>query len=182
MADIKNLKDKRVAILATNGFEEVELTAPRDELSSYGAQVDIVSDEPVIKSWKNKQWGNEFKTDKLLNAASAGEYQALIIPGGVINSDRLRRNEKATELVKAFNDEHKLIAAICHGPQLLIEADLVSGKKMTAHRAIKKDMMNAGAEYEDFGVLIDDNFITARGSADVPSFLKKITSVLGVTH
>jgi protease I len=178
MQQVKNLKDKTVAILATDGFEEIELTAPQEELAGYEATIHIISDKPKIRSWKNKQWGNEFSTDRLLDAANISDYDMLILPGGVINSDKLRRNEKAVDIIKKFYDEDKFIAAICHGPQILIETGLVKGKTITAHHAIKTDLKNAGANYEDLGALRDGNIITARGAQDVSEFLKKIIEVL----
>ena len=174
------LDDKAIAILATNGFEEIELSAPFDELSNYGATVHIVSNKPIIRSWKNKQWSNEFKTDRLLNSVDVKEYDMLILPGGVINADQLRRNEKAIDLIKNFYNANKFIAAVCHGPQLLIEADLVKERTLTAHHALKTDLKNAGANYEDFGVLRDDRIISAQGTKDVSSLLKKIIGILKV--
>lgn len=178
MQELKILKDKKIAILATDGFEEIELSAPQEELSDYGATVHIVSDKPKIRSWKNKQWGNEFESDRLLDAAKVSDYEMLIIPGGVINADKLRRNKKAIDFIKQFDDQGKLIAAICHGPQLLIECNLVKGKNLTSHQAIKTDMKNAGAHYENFSVLKDGNIITAQKADDVSSFLKKVIDSL----
>jgi len=182
MQQVKNLKNNTIAILTTDGFEEIELTAPKEELAGYGATIHIISDKPKIKSWKNKQWGNEFESDRMLEAANVRDYDMLILPGGVINSDKLRRNKKAIEFIKKFNNENKFIAVICHGLQLLIEAELVKGKTLAAHHAIKTDMKNAGANYEDFGVLKDGNIISARGADDVSAFLKKIIGVLKVEN
>lgn len=172
------LKDKAIAIIATDGFEEIELTAPLEELAGYGATIHIISDKPKIKSWKNKEWGSEFKSDRLLDAANFNEYDMLILPGGVINSDKMRRDKNLAKKIKEFYQEGKFIAAICHGPQLLIEAGLVEGNTLTAHYAIKTDLINAGANYEDYGVLRHGNIITARGADDVSTFLKKIISIL----
>jgi protease I len=118
----------------------------------------------------------------MLEAANVRDYDMLILPGGVINSDKLRRNEKAIEFIKKFNNEKKFIAAICHGPQLLIEAGLVKGKTLAAHHAIKTDMKNAGANYKEYGVLKDKNIISAKGAENISSFLKKIIASLKITN
>lgn len=177
---MKNLHDKKVAILATDGFEEIELTAPKEELTEYGVTVHVVADKPKIRSWKNRQWGNEIEADRLLDRINVMEYNALILPGGVINADRLRRNSKAIDLIKEFHEKEKVIGAICHGPQLLIEANMVKGKTMTAFHSIKTDMKNAGARYEDLSVSVDDNLITAQSAEDTSAFLKKFVGVLKV--
>ncbi|MFW5644939.1 MAG: DJ-1/PfpI/YhbO family deglycase/protease [Bacteroidota bacterium] len=174
----KTLTDKKVAILATNGFEEIELTAPKKELEGYGATVEILSNEHKIKSWDKTNWGQDFQTDKLIKHANVDDYDALILPGGVINGDKLRRDEEAVQMIKTFSMKNKLIAAICHGPQLLIEADLVNGKKLTSHPAIKTDIKNAGASYLEIGVAEDENLITAQGPNDISGFMKKIYEYL----
>jgi protease I len=174
----EELKEKVVAIMVTDGFEEVELTVPKQELEKRGATVHIVAEYSHIKSWNKKQWGGDFDTDALIDQVDPAKYDALILPGGVINSDRLRRNKKAIWLVKEFYENKKLIAAICHGPQLLIEADLVKNKKMTSHPAIKTDMVNAGAIYQNDRVVNDSNFITAQGAEDVHAFVEAVISTL----
>lgn len=180
MAQVQNLKNKKIAILATDGFEEIELTAPYEELKSDGAKIEIVSDKEKIKSWKNREWGKEFETDRLLEKANVNDYDALIIPGGVINPDKLRRNKRAVEFINDFNRQKKLIASICHGPQLLIEAGLVKDRSVTGFHSIKTDIINAGGKYEDTAVLTDGNIVTSRNPDDIPSFLKKITGILKV--
>lgn len=174
MKNKETLKGKSIAIMATDGFEEVELTVPKEELENHGATVHILGENPSIKSWHKKQWGRDFNTDAIIGQADPAKYDVLILPGGVLNSDRLRRNNEAVEFVKTFSSKNKLIAAICHGPQLLIEADLVESKKMTAHHAIKTDMINAGAIYQANRVVQDNNFITAMGAGDVPDFVNRI--------
>lgn len=174
MSITDNINNKSVVILTTDGFEEIELTAPKNELENYGVTVHIASNQEKIKSWKDGNWGSDFSVNVYLNNLKADDYDALIIPGGVINADRLRRDKRAIEIIQEFDRKQKLIAAICHGPQLLIEADLVKGKNMTSHHAIKTDMKNAGAIYEDYGVSTDGNYVTAQGVDDIPSFLKKI--------
>jgi protease I len=178
MTATKFLKKMNIAILATDGFEEIELTAPMEELRSYGATVDIVSEKENIKSWKNRDWGSEFKTDALLREARVEDYDTLILPGGTINPDRLRRNEKALEFIREFNRQEKLIAAICHGPQLLIEADLLRDKSATSFHSIRTDMINAGAKWEDSAVVRDGNIVTSQNPDTIPAFLKKILDIL----
>jgi protease I len=178
MTATKFLKKMNIAILATDGFEEIELTAPMEELRSYGATVDIVSEKENIKSWKNRDWGSEFKTDALLREARVEDYDTLILPGGTINPDRLRRNEKALEFIREFNRQEKLIAAICHGPQLLIEADLLRDKSATSFHSIRTDMINAGAKWEDTAVVRDGNIVTSQNPDTIPAFLKKILDIL----
>jgi protease I len=172
------LKGISVAIMATDGFEEVELTVPKEELESRGATVEILSENETIKSWKNKQWGSTFKVDSLLGKAELSKYHALIVPGGALNADKLRRNKTAIEIIRSFSRQNKPIAAICHGPQLLIEAGLVESRKMTSHHAIKTDMKNAGADFQDERVTQDKNFITAMGAEDVHPFAAKIIAAL----
>lgn len=180
MENSVKLERKSVANMATDGFEEIELTGPKDELERYGVDVQLVSDKHLIRSWKDHQWGSEFNVDRMLEGFQHTDYDALILPGGVINADRLRRNKNAINIIHKFDDEGKIIAAICHGPQLLIEADLVKNKTLTSHTALKKDMINAGAIYEDYGVVSDENYITAQGPADISAFLKKIIDMLKV--
>jgi protease I len=178
MSTTDKTRNKLVAILTTDGFEEIELTAPKQELENFGVTVHIASNKENVKSWKEGNWGNDFPVNVSLDNLKADDYDALIIPGGVINADRLRRDKRAIEIIREFDKKQKLIAAICHGPQLLIEADLVKGKNMTSHSAVKTDMKNAGAIYGDHGVATDGNYITAQGVDDIPSFIKEITGVL----
>lgn len=170
--------NKRIAILATHGFEEKELTFPMDALVKNGAEVKLISDETTIKSFKNKQWAKNFKVDLTLDEANADDFDALIVPGGVLNSDKIRRNIKAVALVKAFNEKGKYVAAICHGPQLLIEAAIVNQREVTGHSAIKTDLINAGAIYKEDKVWQQENLITAQGLGDVPAFTEKIAEAL----
>lgn len=174
----KSLKDKKIAILATNGFEQVELELPQNKLKELGATVQLISEEHVLKSWHQKNWNKDFRVDKELKDTNPEDYDLLILPGGVLNTDKLRRNTKVIEWVKAFYNLNKPIASICHGPQLLIEANLVKGKKITSHHAIKTDMMNAGAEYMTERVYNEDNFISAQGASDTESFVQEIINFL----
>jgi protease I len=165
---------KNVAIMATDGFEEIELTAPKEKLEKEGAMVSLIADKAILKSWKNHQWSKDFKVDYLLEDFRPDDYDALILPGGVINADRLRRNKKAIGIIKKFDEEGKIIAAICHGPQLLIEAGLVKGKIATSHTALKTDLINAGADFNENGVVVDKNYITAQGPKDIERFVEEI--------
>ncbi|MGM0504642.1 MAG: DJ-1/PfpI/YhbO family deglycase/protease [Bacteroidota bacterium] len=174
----KSIRDKKIAILATNGFEQVELELPQNKLTEMGATVQLISEEPVLKSWHQKNWNKDFRVDKKLKDTSPEDYDLLILPGGVLNTDKLRRSIKVIEWIKKFYNQDKPIASICHGPQLLIEANLVKGKKITSHHAIKTDMMNAGAEYMIDPVYREGNFISAQGASDTESFVQEIINFL----
>ncbi|TYP75014.1 type 1 glutamine amidotransferase domain-containing protein [Aquimarina intermedia] len=166
---------KRIAILATNGFEEVELTSPKSALEKEGWQADIVSLESgKIKSWKDGNWGGEFDVNYTLDEVSASDYNALVVPGGVINPDKLRREEKAVNFVKDFFKQEKPVASICHGPQVLIEAEVVKGRKMTSFPSVKKDLINAGANWVDEEVVVDHGFVTSRSPEDLDAFNRKL--------
>jgi protease I len=166
---------KKVAILATHGFEESELSSPKQYLEEQGWTAHIVSPESgSIKSWAEKDWGKEYSVDKTLDEVSSGDYHALVLPGGVINPDHLRVNEKAVAFVKSFFDEKKPVAAICHGPWTLINADVVKGRKMTSYKSIKQDLINAGANWVDEEVVVDNGLVTSRQPDDLPAFNKKM--------
>jgi len=166
---------KRIAILATNGFEESELKSPKEYLEQQGWTADIVSPESgTIKSWAGTDWGPEYKVDKLLTEVSSSQYHALVLPGGVINPDKLRTNEEAIKFVKSFFDEKKPVGAICHGPQTLINADVVNGRELTSYPSIKQDLINAGALWTDKEVVVDNGFVTSRTPDDLPAFNKKL--------
>ncbi len=172
---MKTLEGKRIAILATNGFEESELFEPRKVLEENGADVYIVSPEPgKIKAWKDGNWSTELPVDVLTDEADEDAYDALVIPGGVINPDKLRRDVHAVQFVKSFFDSRKPVAAICHGPQLLIEADVVRGRKLTSFSSIKKDLQNAGADWVDEEVVVDHGLVTSRSPADLNAFNRKM--------
>ena len=169
------LKNKRIAILATNGFEESELTSPKAAVENAGAVTHIISLESgKIKAWKEGNWSADIPVDRTVDAVTASDYHSLVIPGGVINPDRLRQNEEAVKLVKEFFDQHKPVAAICHGPQLLIEADVVSGRTMTSFPSIKKDIHNAGAHWVDEAVVVDQGLVTSRSPKDLGAFNSKL--------
>ena len=166
---------KRIAILATNGFEESELKSPKEAMENAGFQVEIVSPENgEIKGWANGNWSNTYKVDKKLTDVKAEEYNALVLPGGVINPDKLRRNDDALVFVRDFFKEKKPVAAICHAPQILISAEVVKGRKMTSFNSIKDDLINAGANWVDQEVVVDEGFVTSRNPNDLPAFNSKL--------
>jgi protease I len=166
---------KRIAILATDGFEESELKSPKEAMEKEGFQVEIVSLKTGnIKSWANGNWSKEYKVDKVLSEVSAKDYNALMLPGGVINPDKLRREEEALNFVRDFFKQKKPVAAICHAPWILIEADVVKGRKMTSFNSIKKDLMNAGANWVDEEVVVDEALVTSRNPDDLPAFNAKL--------
>lgn len=166
---------KRIAILATHGFEESELKSPKEYLEQQGWTAEIVSPESgSIKSWADKDWGPEYKVDKTLSEVSSSDYHALVLPGGVINPDKLRENDEAVAFVKQFFDEKKPVAAICHGPQTLINAGVVDGRELTSYPSVKQDLINAGAKWTDKEVVVDNGLVTSRTPADLPAFNKKL--------
>jgi len=167
---------KKIAILATHGFEESELKSPKEYIEQNGWTAEIISPEPgTIKAWAEKDWGKEYPVDKTLNEVSASEYDALILPGGVINPDKLRTNVNALAFVKDFFRQQKPVAAICHGPQILIDADVVEGRKLTSVKNISKDLINAGANWVDEEVVVDEGLVTSRTPKDLPAFNAKMT-------
>ena len=166
---------KRIAILATNGFEESELKSPKEHLEQQGWTADIVSlKSGKIKGWKNGNWSNEYDVTTTLDQANPADYDALMLPGGVINPDALRREEKAVDFVYAFFKAKKPVAAICHGPQILIDANVLKGRKVTSFISIKNDLKNAGALWEDAEVVVDNGLVTSRNPNDLPAFNKKM--------
>jgi len=177
---MEKLKGKKIAILATSGFEESELFEPKSVLEKSGADVKVVSPEKgKIKAWKHGNWSRDINVDITIDEAMDKEYDCLLLPGGVINPDKLRRSSKAVDFVKRFFEKKKVVAAICHGPQLLIEAEVVKGCTMTSFSAIKKDLQNAGANWIDSEVVVDDNLITSRNPGDLEAFSNKIIEKLG---
>ena len=172
---------KRVMILATNGFEQSELMKPKANLEDAGFETTVVSlEKGEIKGWKDKDWGDSVTVDKTVEEiASCEGYDALLLPGGQMNPDILRMNEKAIEIVKMFAKTNKPIAAICHAPWLLAEADLVKGKTVTAWPSIRTDLKNAGANVVDQEAAVDGNLITSRNPDDIPAFSKALIEMLG---
>ncbi len=171
----KELTGKKVAILATDGFEKSELLVPKKALEQAGAEVSVVSPKSgKIKSWDKKDWGEAVSVDVTLEEASPEDYDALVLPGGVMNPDTLRINEKAVNFVKAFTTSGKPIGAICHGPWTLIETGFVDGRKMTSWPSLKTDLENAGAVWVDEEVVVDNGLVTSRKPDDLPAFNKKL--------
>ena len=175
-----DLSGKKVAILVDNGFEQVELTEPRKALDQAGATTHIVSPQQgKVKGWQHTKWGDELPVDVQLDSARADEYDALLLPGGVMNPDHLRGNDKAVEFVKQFVDSGKPIAAICHGPWTLIEAGAVQDRKMTSWPTLQTDLKNAGANWVDQEVVVDNGLVTSRKPDDIPAFNAKMIEEFG---
>lgn len=173
------LKGKRIAILATDGFEQVELTEPQKFLKNEGATVDVISlKSGSIKGWDLTDWGDKVDVDKTLDEVKIADYDALVLPGGQINPDKLRVEPTAVNFVREFAQSGKLVAAICHGSWTLIEADVVRGKRMTSWPSVKTDLRNAGAEWQDSEVVVDGSFITSRKPEDLDAFNQKIEELL----
>jgi protease I len=171
----KDLEGKKIAILATDGFEQSELEEPRAALEDAGAKIYVVSPtSTVIKGWDKDHFGDTVSVDVRLQSADVDDYDALLLPGGVMNPDKLRVLPEAVKFVRAFFDAGKPVASICHGPQMLIEADVVRGRKMTSYPSIKTDLINAGAEWVDENVVVDNGLITSRKPADIPAFNQKM--------
>ncbi|MGH8022972.1 MAG: type 1 glutamine amidotransferase domain-containing protein [Limisphaerales bacterium] len=171
----QNLKGKKVAILATDGFEQDELLSPLQALREAQADVKIVSPaRDQIKAWKYTDWGQTVKVDVPLEKARPEDFDALLLPGGVMNPDHLRREASAVRFVRSFFESGKPVAAICHGPQMLIEADAVRGRKLTSFASIKTDLKNAGAQWVDQEVVVDNGLVTSRSPDDLPAFNAKM--------
>lgn len=169
------LKGKKVAILTESGFEEVELTSPKKALEDAGARVEIVSPQKEkVKAWAHDHWSIELPVDVNVEEADPNDYDALMIPGGVLNPDKMRVNDKCVEFAQHFLQEGKPVAAICHGPQLLIETGMLVGRNMTCYPSVKTDMINAGATWADREVIVDNGLVTSRSPKDLEAFNKKM--------
>ena len=167
----KKLDGVTVALLATQGFEEVEYTEPRRALEAAGATCHLVSPKSgPIKAWDRTDWGDAFEVDKTLDEADPADYDALVLPGGVMNPDKLRRDERAQAFVRHFFEHDKPVAAICHGPWTLIDAGVVEGRRLTSYHTLQMDLKNAGAEWVDQAVVRDGNLTTSRNPGDLPAF------------
>ena len=170
---------KRVLILAADGFEQSELMDPKAALEAAGFETVVASSNAgEIKGWKDKNWGESVPVDALIADMNASDFDALLLPGGQMNPDILRMDEAAVDLVEDFNDAGKPIAAICHGPWMLVEADVVEGRTVTAWPSVRTDLTNAGANVVDQEVAIDGNLITSRMPADIPAFSKALIDAL----
>lgn len=170
---------KRIAILATDGYEQSELMEPRALLKKAGFAVDVISPAPgQIRGWKGKDWGDPVDVDVALSEALPGDYDALVLPGGVINPDKLRMDKTAVAFIKAFDQAGKPLAAICHGPWLLAEAGAAKGRELTSWPSIRTDLENAGARWKDAEVVVDGHVITSRKPDDIPAFTEAVIQAL----
>lgn len=171
----RNLAGKRVAIVAADGFEQSELAQPQRALEDAGATTEIVSLRAgTIRGWKENDWGDEFTVDKTLAQANADDYDALVLPGGVMNPDKLRTDQDAVAFVSRFFAEGKPVGAICHGPWTLINAGAAKGRLMTSWPSLRQDLINAGARWTDEEVVVDHGLVTSRKPADIPAFNRKL--------
>jgi protease I len=176
----KQLSGKKVAILVEDGFEQVEMTSPKEALEAAGAKTYIVSPKAdKVKGWEHTKWGQEFPVDVAIEQANATNYDALLLPGGVMNPDKLRTNKKAVQFVRSFFDQAKPVAAICHGPWMLVEADVVEGRMVTSYPSIQTDLKNAGANWVDQEVVVDRGLVTSRKPDDLPAFNRKMIEEIG---
>jgi protease I len=178
----KKLEGKRIAIIATYGVEQIELTSPKKALERAGATVDVVSPHKgikggKIKAWKYIKWGDKIPVDVSLSDANVRDYDGLHIPGGVINPDILRMDSDSVEFIRSFFEAGKPVSAICHGPWLLVEADVVRGRTLTSWPSIKTDLINAGAQWVNKEVVEDDGLVTSRGPQDLSAFNKRIINL-----
>lgn len=170
-----NIRDARILIIATDGFEQLELTVPRDELRKAGANVEVATPTgSSIRGWDKTDWGDSAPADLKIADAEPEDYDAIVLPGGVINPDKLRIDADAMRVVKAFLDSGKVVAAICHGPWLLVQADAARGRTMTSFKSVRKDVENAGANWVDQEVVVDNGIVTSRSPDDLEAFVSKI--------
>jgi protease I len=179
------LAGKKIASLATHGFEQDELLSPLEALQDAGADVQVVSpsEESKIKGWKGTDWGKKVKVDLPLHEANAEDFDALVLPGGVMNPDHLRRDPQVLEFVRSFFKAGKPVGAICHGPWTLIDAGVVRGRRMTSYETIQTDLKNAGANWVDEEVVVDNGLVTSRKPDDLPAFnAKLIEEIAEGTH
>ncbi len=179
----KILNKKRVAVMATTGFEQSEFVEPIKALQNEGILVDVLSvDEAEITGWDETKWGDKFNVDKTIERALSGDYDMLVLPGGVLNTDSLRTNASAIKFTAEFFEQDKPVAAICHAGSILIETGLLKGKQMTSYKSIKTDLINAGADWKDEEVVVDNKLITSRSPKDLPAFCKKIIEMMKVSE
>lgn len=169
------LGGKKVAILVAEGFEEVELTEPRKALHEAGAQTTLVSpEEGTVRGWAKTDWGEEIPVELPLSEAKAEDFDAILLPGGVMNPDHLRTEPDAVKFTRDFASAGKPIASICHGPWLLVEADIVRGRTVTSYPSLRTDLENAGAQWVDQEVVVDEGMVTSRNPDDIPAFNRKM--------
>lgn len=175
----RDVKGKKVAILTENGFEEVELTSPMNALEQAGVEVHVISpQQDKVKAWNEDNWGIEVPVDKALDNANPEDYDMLLLPGGVMNPDTLRTNEKAVSFAQHFLEQGKPVAAICHGPQTLIETGMLDGRMMTSYPSLQTDLKNAGVNWVDKEVVVDNGLVTSRNPGDLEAFNKKVLEEL----
>ena len=171
----QELNNKKVAILATDGFEQVELTRPKEALEAAGAQTHVVAPQgDKIQGWNHHDKGDQIPVDRTLDQVSPDDYDALVLPGGPLNPDQLRTYAGAVQFVKAFFETAKPVAAICHGPWTLIEADVVKGRTVTSWPSLQTDLRNAGATWVNQEVVVDQGLVTSRNPDDLPAFNRKM--------
>lgn len=175
----RDVKGKKVAILTENGFEEVELTSPMNALEQAGATVQIISPQKdKVKAWNHDHWSIELQVDKNLSDANPEDYDMLVLPGGVLNPDKLRLNKEAVSFAQHFLEQGKPLAAICHGPQTLIETGMLDGRTMTSYPSVRTDLVNAGVNWQDKEVIVDNGLVTSRSPEDLDAFNKKMIEEL----
>ena len=173
------LKGKRVAILATDGFEQSELTEPRRALDAAGATTVVIAPKAgSIAGWRHGKWGEKVAVDQTLDKAQADDYDALMLPGGVMNPDRLRTDKAAVAFVRAFFDSEKPVAAICHAPIMLIEADVLHDRRLTSWPSLQTDIRNAGGRWADEEVIVDRRLVTSRKPEDIPAFNRQMIAAI----
>ncbi len=174
-----SLRGKKVAILVADGFEQVEYTQPKEALEKAGAEVHTISlKEGKVKGWQHDHWGDEFPVDKKVSKVKADDYDGLVLPGGQMNPDNLRINDDAINFVKGFFTGEKPVAAICHGPWVLVEADVIEGRSITSYPSIKTDLINAGGIWKDQEVVVDGGLVTSRNPDDLPAFCESTIKVI----
>lgn len=175
-----DIRQSKILIMATNGFEQSELQVPLERLREAGAKVDVAAPEAgEIRGWKEKNWGDTVPVDKTLDQVRVEDYAALVLPGGVINPDTLRTRPRAVEIVREFMKAGKTVAAICHGPWMLAEADVLKNRRITSYKSVRTDMINAGAQWVDEEVVVDNGLVTSRSPADLDAFVPKIIEEIG---
>jgi protease I len=182
-AKAQSIQGKLIAMLATDGFEQMELTEPKKTFEAAGARVEVIAPENTrekgsIRGWNVKDWGDSVHVDRQVADADPQRYDALVLPGGVMNPDKLRMDEKAVAFVKAFGETGKPIAAICHGPWTLINSGLARGHTMTSYPSVRKDLENAGVSWKNEEVVVDGKFITSRKPDDIPAFSQAVIAAL----
>lgn len=175
----RDVKGKKVAILTENGFEEVELTGPMEALKAAGAEVHVISPQgDKVKAWDHDHWSIDVPVDKLLSEVKPEDYDMLVLPGGVMNPDKLRQNKEAVAFAQHFIEQAKPLAAICHGPQLLIETGMLNERNMTSYPSLQTDLKNAGVIWEDKEVVTDNGLVTSRSPKDLAAFNRKMIEEL----